>query len=134
MSAMMPEYLKQLLDEVERFESNLFPPHNEPGIGEREIGEVTDPWMRNVYAVAQMNAREMEQLKLDDRFSHEDHSVRIAQLDQRVDCLMEMFWLCARKQCHCWETSSVGLRKDWKIVSSEAQDKVKSVLRKLFEE
>jgi hypothetical protein len=129
----MHQRIKSVLGEVEPFDETLFPPVTKPCEHEKVIGEVDDPWLRKTFALARMYSREQAQLKLDASFSASaEHDPRIAELDNIVDMLMEIFWHGVRYDLQDWIAPELGVRANWKIVKSEVHDKMKTALRNLF--
>lgn len=116
-------FLRALFEEVEHFDSSLFPPLSAPvKNGEKVIGECPE-YLRKFYALAQMFSREKDRLAVENKYTPkgapgEAEILRqLYELNTKEDLLREILWAALRAELNSFEEQSIGLREDWKVVT-----------------
>lgn len=116
-----PEYLVNLLEEIEAMDEGLFPPRQVRQEKEKIVGTVAG-WPRKLFSLALMYQREAERFCVEANYS-EDAGIGTSALKAaaKKDILMNLFWSCVREQLSCWELqNNIGIRSEWLIVELPA--------------
>jgi hypothetical protein len=56
----------------------------------------------------------------------EYHAKKASEWHRKHEILMESFWVSIRDSFDLWDKSSVGIRKDWKVVWCDEEEEEKS--------
>jgi hypothetical protein len=127
-------WVHKLMEEVEGFDGEMFPPSEPVAKNEKVVGICSD-YMRKLYSLARYHHRECKQAALEIEFSSkkEEHAPFEAKLDQAHDkneILMQMFWASGQELFGCWGIDGkVGVRKDWQFVIAPKDDDKASLLK-----
>jgi hypothetical protein len=133
----MPPFLAELLGEIASADPLAFCPPRAVRPDETVVGAV-HPWTQKIAALYFFYCKEVEQAKLDHKFSSEsscdtDHP-RIQKAEMKMNLLEQLMWCCCREEFSLWEQCSIGMRKEWKFVRFEPKPpEIADILRQLFE-
>lgn len=129
-------YLVDLMNEIEAMDPEAFPPNDKfDKSDEKYIGQCPEE-LRKYFAFMRFTGREIDQMNLDLRHATEGQDElreRIVAMNAKRNTCSYMFWGCLNETFGTWRPGiSVGIREGWKIVTSEAQDPIRSMFSRLF--
>lgn len=119
--------LQELMDEIEGFDPEMFPPYNDVDKKEKVIATITDQTLRKLFSLSSFYRREGKRLQVDMEASgiNASNSAEFVMLKQKHEALQEMFWMLVRQNTDHWATG-IGLRKGWTLVTTT--DDVQSII------
>jgi hypothetical protein len=125
-------WLQRLLEEIESFDPEMFPPTNEAEEGERVLG-ICPEFMKKIFCLARLCEREAKQTKLDAEFSSESEGMRAhyEEMHDKYKFLMALFWMVGQTHFHSWGLQeTLGVRKGWEfVVSKDKPPDITKILR-----
>jgi hypothetical protein len=121
-----PKFIADLLAEVDAFDAELFKPTN-PVRSEDEdvvIGEMS-PWCRKAYAMVRHLNRQGKMLVAErelDSLETISQDAEVCELRYKANLMNEMLFAVVRSEYNAFNTSSIGIREGWKVVSTSPDD------------
>lgn len=109
--------LEELLAEVDRADSTLFPPPADEDKSDKLLVVVENPFLRKLYATANFYKREAAMINVGLQFQKDDADQKqFDRLDDKADFLMENFWYLVREQYDLHSVIHMGIRSGWRIM------------------
>lgn len=130
-----PAFLRNLLEEIDRFDETLFLPDHDMQDAIRTLGIITG-WNRRLFSYWRMKSRERDRLEVELR-----HDLKNVELERQhtlakyvCDVLKELFWLMSRQELGDWDAEAIGIRDGWRLVEIKPpEEKIRRLLGGLFE-
>lgn len=108
--------------------SEIHAPDGPVAKGETVAG-IADPEARKLYALSLMWGRMLAETLVENTFGKtaaagdKDASLKLLdKLKAQAQMARELFWISVREQFDMWDKSSIGMRKDWQVVYSDADE------------
>lgn len=130
-------FVRELLDEIESMDPEIFHPPGEVEKGEIVIGECS-LYVRKLHAVCTYYAREFERLNVEVKYTvgpedREKLTILLQIYKAKNGIAHNLAYSSIREELKVWELDSVGIRRGWKVVdTSSITGKVPKALRQLF--
>jgi hypothetical protein len=125
MTEQVKTWVEALLAEVQEFDFKMFPPTGKIKKGETVLGSCPEN-AKPLFSLAQYYLRECQRIKLEAEYQpggmSKDDQVRFKQMDQKNDALMELFWGMVYDGLGIWGTRGIGVREEWKIIETKADN------------
>jgi len=116
--------LLEVLGEIDQADGEMFKPPNKMCKHDKEIGIISDKYLKKLFALTAYYGREAAKLKASMSFEPDNEELKIEfhQMDAKEDLLREMFWFAVRTKYNLWKYDSVGVRQGWAVVQDNHSD------------
>lgn len=131
------DFIKIELDNLDL--EQIHKPAGEVGSSDHEVGEA-DEELKRLYGLWMQLARTADEARVAMRYAQTQaeldvYAVTAFELITKAEIVRDIFWASVRSQFDLWDKSSVGVRREWKIVWSEEETpQIISILRQILEE
>ena len=137
---MMIEWLKLLPLELKEVEVSKQP--NDEPVADTEVVvdyEVPDE-LKRIWTFARALAKEAAEIALQSEFtddstkeSRAELRCRAMELKRKAEIVKDLFWIGINKGANVWEVDSIGIRRDWKVVTKvKRNDDIPPFLKRLM--
>lgn len=117
-------WLKILAMELSGLGPNeIIEPETEVDKSDVVVGEASDD-LKRIYTLAEKLREAGARYTVDARFSKDnrlraDLQRKVYELSQKVETLMQIFWITLKDDFNLWDKNSIGVRKGWKVAYSK---------------
>lgn len=115
------EFVKELLEEVDGIDFQMFPPPKEVDNGETSIAEMT-LYCKKLFAVSTMYARETERLSVEIKYaSNSEDKKKLLCTAARAACknriTSEMMYASIKDSLAIYDADHIGIRQGWVVIT-----------------
>ena len=135
------EWLRLLPMELDMVKVSQFANNDAVAPTEKVVLKEVSADLKKLWCYSRQMAKEAATLALEGSFGADDGTVidkeqvlaRCYELKRKSDILKDLFWLGCNEEANSWDIPSIGIRKNWELVSfTKEKDDLPPTLKRLL--